>query len=405
MKQDFSIMYAALATTLSLQLGLHRPLHTQEYFLSDLGLERTIDPSSNEGAERRIAWHLCHIINYSLSADHGYPSQIQDDWANLTAASSGPTTFAPLPLVIVQRLRLSRFSDRVSRALGGCVDTPSGVPSPQTSTSLLRAFSAELTDLERSIGSVDTSERLLSLLTSVRLCVFGLQIEPASGPQTNAGRSQLASECYVGCIRIIDIVLGTDPLALGKFPMGLLWGFGQACNLQQITLIHLVTGSDARKFDVPAALIKISEAYRISLSLAVEDGDIISRFANHLGFAARRAHERLGATSRSKDGSSATAPSVSRLGVPNWIYDSAKQARLMEAEMRQAQAARSSTQDHQTIRALEGSYSDQNVANATAPFDAPGTSAVVYSHDQFNDILSAFWSDPLALDPAYGNGI
>ena len=244
MKQDVTSMYSSLASTMAIQLGMHRPLHSHEY-----QSRRPIDPSSEEGQERRIAWHTCHIVAYglvffssrfpilagadidsarSVAVDHGYPSQIHDDWVNTNAATSAPTNYPSLPPRLVQLLRLARFSDRVARALGGCTDTASGVPSPATSSALLRSFSSELTDLERSLGSVGEDISLVALLTRVRLCAYGLQMD--SGPQTNVGaRSQFASECYVGCVRTLDIVLRADPVVLGKWPQSLLWGFGQAC--------------------------------------------------------------------------------------------------------------------------------------------------------------------------------
>ena len=78
----------------------------------------------------------------------------------------------------------------------------------------------------------------------------------------------------------------------------------------QITLIALVSGPDARKFDTTAALVKVSEAHRISLLLAVEQGDLLSRFANYLVYAVQIANNKLehGAPAGPKD------PTVSRYG-------------------------------------------------------------------------------------------
>ncbi|KAL8276610.1 hypothetical protein RQP46_010959 [Phenoliferia psychrophenolica] len=311
MTDDLTSMYSALATTIALQLGAHRPLHSHEF------TKRSIDPSSDEGQERRIAWHLCHIVGYSIATDLGLPSTLQDDWINTSAASSAPSAFTPLPTRIVQLLRLARFSDRVSRALGGCADSSSGVPAGVTSAALLRCFSGELTDIERGLGSVSADVSLVALLTRVRVCSYGLQLESS---QSSAGaRSQLASECYVGCVRVLDIVLGMDPAVLVKWPQTLLWGFGQAC----ITLISLVSGPDGRPFDTPSALMKVSEAFRVSLLLAVVDGDLLSRLSNYLGFAAKAAHDKLGhggptstAKGKAAEGSTLT---VSRYGMPNWI--------------------------------------------------------------------------------------
>lgn len=78
----------------------------------------------------------------------------------------------------------------------------------------------------------------------------------------------------------------------------------------QITLIALFSGPDARKFDTTAALVKVSEAHRISLLLAVEQGDLLSRFANVFGSAVEIARDKLehGGPAGPKD------PTVSRYG-------------------------------------------------------------------------------------------
>lgn len=66
--------------------------------------------------------------------------------------------------------------------------------------------------------------------------------------------------------------------------------------------------------------MKISEAFRVSQLLAVENGDLLSRFANYLGYAARSAHEKLGqggpssSKAKDKDAAGSAATTVSRYG-------------------------------------------------------------------------------------------
>lgn len=346
--------------------------------------------------ERRIAWHVCHSNEYHLACDNGCPSGLKDDWITVEVCSPTSPLSSDIPATVLQSLRLARFSDRVASALGGSIDTPSGVPASNGSGILLKLFSQELSDLERSFGPLGDDITVLALYTRVRLSAFALQM-PASSSSSASATSAMAVDCYICCMRILDLTLTTDTDVLARWPRPLVYAVGISC----VTLLMIVTGPDARKFDVPAGLSRISDFYRITHLLTTSEGDMPSRFAHHLGYAARDAHDRI-ANRTAKAAYETTL--VARYGLPNFLFEMINRAKILEAkfEMEVPPPPLPPPPPPQTAvvppdqnSAIPGP--SQFLPPVPPPLQAQQFADFAnFSVEEFNDILTAFWneSDP-----------
>ncbi|KAL8664735.1 MAG: hypothetical protein Q9168_007851 [Polycauliona sp. 1 TL-2023] len=105
---DPTFMLSGLMMQIAMQIGLHRPSHTQDFarFKEDLREEELKD--------RVKTWVACNIISQRVATGYGQPPSTVYDWALVPSASNGFSY--QLPEEIETRLSIERFCNKVTRS-------------------------------------------------------------------------------------------------------------------------------------------------------------------------------------------------------------------------------------------------------------------------------------------------
>ncbi|KAL8991760.1 MAG: hypothetical protein Q9169_007674 [Polycauliona sp. 2 TL-2023] len=105
---DPTFMLSGLMMQIAMQIGLHRPSHTQDFarFKEDLREEELKD--------RVKTWVACNMISQRVATGYGQPPSTVYDWALVPSASNG--TNYHLPEEVEIRLSIERFCNKVTRS-------------------------------------------------------------------------------------------------------------------------------------------------------------------------------------------------------------------------------------------------------------------------------------------------
>ncbi|KAJ5590551.1 hypothetical protein N7450_004523 [Penicillium hetheringtonii] len=137
---DPTFMLCGMMIQVAMQLGLHRPSHSQDF--SKFRVELIED----ELRDKVRTWAICNIVAQRVSTGYGQPPSTLYDWTLSSNDSSDPNF--KLPDDIRSRLEIEEFCDKVTRALYTNRRDPVGLTSDRERGTLLSFLSRDFDELE-----------------------------------------------------------------------------------------------------------------------------------------------------------------------------------------------------------------------------------------------------------------
>ncbi|KAI1333544.1 hypothetical protein F5Y15DRAFT_410269 [Xylariaceae sp. FL0016] len=126
-------------------IGLHRPNHTQDFSRVSVELNK------DQLHDRVTTWAVCNIVAQSIGTGYGQPASTLYDWTlAIRPGEEGPFT---LSAELEARLRIERFSDKVSKEMYSNASDPRGVAGDEHRAMLMRVYRRDFRELEASILS------------------------------------------------------------------------------------------------------------------------------------------------------------------------------------------------------------------------------------------------------------
>ena len=134
---DPSLCYCGIATSIGLQIGLHRPSLSQEFS----SRKQVLDVGDHE---RKTTWMAVYVVNQMQAGRLGVPMSIQADFTFLDALET--PNISP---ILVALCRISRLTIQLTTTIGANAQNLSGLLEPATRVDMVRFFSMELDSLRR----------------------------------------------------------------------------------------------------------------------------------------------------------------------------------------------------------------------------------------------------------------
>lgn len=126
-------------------IGMHRPNHTQDFSRVSVELNK------DQLHDRVTTWAVCNIVAQSIGTAYGQPATTLYDWTlAIRPGEDGPFTLAP---ELEARLRIERFSDKVSKEMYSNASDPRGVAGDEHRAMLMRVYRRDFQELQASILS------------------------------------------------------------------------------------------------------------------------------------------------------------------------------------------------------------------------------------------------------------
>ncbi|KAL2812860.1 hypothetical protein BJX63DRAFT_421565 [Aspergillus granulosus] len=137
---DPTFMLCGLMIQVAMQLGLHRPSHTQDFS------KYRVELIEEELRDKVRTWAICNIVAQRVATGYGQPPCTLYDWTLSSQESMDPNF--KLPESIRHRLEIEKFCDKVTKALYTNRRDPVGLCSSQERSTLTSLLSRDLDELE-----------------------------------------------------------------------------------------------------------------------------------------------------------------------------------------------------------------------------------------------------------------
>jgi len=138
---DQTFILSGVMRQVSLQAGLHRPSHVQDFSRNKIELRE------EDIQDRLKTWAVCNIVSQHIATAYGQPSETIYDWTLTTL--SQPTSISRSPLdEIYYLLQIERFVDKVSRKFYNNSADPLGVASDQERATWISLLNEDYKELE-----------------------------------------------------------------------------------------------------------------------------------------------------------------------------------------------------------------------------------------------------------------
>ncbi|KAL4875963.1 hypothetical protein BJY04DRAFT_200897 [Aspergillus karnatakaensis] len=137
---DPTFMLCGLMIQIAMQLGLHRPSHTQDFS------KYRVELIEDELRDKVRTWAICNIVAQRVATGYGQPPCTLYDWTLSSQESMDPNF--KLPESIRHRLDIEKFCDKVTKALYTNRRDPVGLCGSQERSTLTSLLSRDLDELE-----------------------------------------------------------------------------------------------------------------------------------------------------------------------------------------------------------------------------------------------------------------
>ncbi|KAJ5095680.1 hypothetical protein NUU61_005036 [Penicillium alfredii] len=137
---DPTFMLCGMMVQVAMQLGLHRPSHSQDF--SKFRVELIED----ELKDKVRTWAICNIVAQRVSTGYGQPPSTLYDWTLSSSDSLDPNL--KLPGDIKPRLEIEKFCDKITRALYTNRRDPVGLTGDQERFAMISFLSRDFDELE-----------------------------------------------------------------------------------------------------------------------------------------------------------------------------------------------------------------------------------------------------------------
>ncbi|KAI9369132.1 hypothetical protein BJX61DRAFT_520913 [Aspergillus egyptiacus] len=137
---DPTFMLCGLMIQVAMQLGLHRPSHTQDFS------KYRVELIEEELRDKVRTWAICNIVAQRVATGYGQPPCTLYDWTLSPQESMDPNF--KLPESIKDRLDIEKFCDKVTKTLYTNRRDPVGLCSSEERSPLTSFLSRDLDELE-----------------------------------------------------------------------------------------------------------------------------------------------------------------------------------------------------------------------------------------------------------------
>ncbi|KAF7170155.1 hypothetical protein CNMCM6106_004939 [Aspergillus hiratsukae] len=142
---DPTFMLCGMMMQVAMQLGLHRPSHTQDFS------KFRVELIEEELRDKVRTWAICNVVAQRVATGYGQPPSTLYDWT-LSASGSVDPNFK-LPEDIRRRLDIEIFCDKVTKTLYTNRRDPVGLCSDQERSTLISFLSRDFDELEDQLKS------------------------------------------------------------------------------------------------------------------------------------------------------------------------------------------------------------------------------------------------------------
>ncbi|THC96444.1 hypothetical protein EYZ11_004093 [Aspergillus tanneri] len=138
-------MLCGMMMQVAMQLGLHRPSHTQDFS------KFRVELIEEELRDKVRTWAICNIVAQRVATGYGQPPSTLYDWTLSSSELIDPNF--KLPEGIQPRLEIEKFCDKVTKSLYTNRRDPVGLCSDQERSSLISFLSRDFDELESQLKS------------------------------------------------------------------------------------------------------------------------------------------------------------------------------------------------------------------------------------------------------------
>ncbi|PYI01979.1 hypothetical protein BO78DRAFT_400916 [Aspergillus sclerotiicarbonarius CBS 121057] len=140
---DPTFMLCGMMIQVAMQLGLHRPSHTQDFS------KFRVELIEEELRDKVRTWAVCNIVAQRVATGYGQPPSTVYDWTLSSNESMDPNF--RLPNDIRPRLEIEKFCDKVTKSLYTNRRDPVGLCSDQERSTLISFLSRDFDELENQL--------------------------------------------------------------------------------------------------------------------------------------------------------------------------------------------------------------------------------------------------------------
>ncbi|KAJ5574299.1 uncharacterized protein N7459_008726 [Penicillium hispanicum] len=140
---DPTFMLCGMMIQVAMQLGLHRPSHSQDFS------KFRVELIEEELRDKVRTWAICNIVAQRVSTGYGQPPSTLYDWT-LSSSDSLDPNFR-LPGDMKPRLEIEKFCDKITRALYTNRRDPVGLTSDRERTTMISFLSRDFDELEEQL--------------------------------------------------------------------------------------------------------------------------------------------------------------------------------------------------------------------------------------------------------------
>ncbi|PLB34319.1 putative C6 transcription factor (Leu3) [Aspergillus candidus] len=142
---DPTFMLCGMMMQVAMQLGLHRPSHTQDFS------KFRVELIEEELRDKVQTWAMCNVVAQRVATGYGQPPSTLYDWT-LSSSESADMNFK-LSEDIRPKLEIEKFCDKVTKSLYTNRRDPVGLCSDQERSTLISFLSRDFDELENQLKS------------------------------------------------------------------------------------------------------------------------------------------------------------------------------------------------------------------------------------------------------------
>ncbi|KAI4122738.1 MAG: hypothetical protein LQ347_006407, partial [Umbilicaria vellea] len=170
---DPTFMLSGLMMQIAMQIGLHRPSHTQDF------TKFRVELREEELKDRVKTWAACNVVAQRVATGYGQPPSTYYDWSLITTNTSDAN--CKFPAEIEARLLIERFSDKVTRSLYSNRSDAVGLVDDAQRSILTTFLARDLEELEQKLQpSISVINTLYLRAASLHLRLSALFDSPTS---------------------------------------------------------------------------------------------------------------------------------------------------------------------------------------------------------------------------------
>ncbi|KAJ5174874.1 uncharacterized protein N7482_000751 [Penicillium canariense] len=194
---DPTFMLCGMMVQVAMQLGLHRPSHTQDFS------KFRVELIEEELRDKVQTWAICNIVAQRVSTGYGQPPSTLYDWT-LSSDSLDPNF--KLPADIRPRLEIEKFCDKITKALYSNRRDPVGLTTDQERNTMISFLSRDFVELEEQLKVLNDS------ITNLYLRASNLHLHLSAffdEPSTKDYRERLLS-LYVATTSFLEVAMNLE---------------------------------------------------------------------------------------------------------------------------------------------------------------------------------------------------